>query len=71
MTFPPLMVSLSSRPSRGKVSRRWSMPIKCRIVAWISWTCTLVFDRPQTELVGRAVSAASLDAAAGQNMVKP
>src|SRR6185503_20690694 len=33
-------VNLTSSPRNGYVSRSWSMPRQCRIVAWRSRTCT-------------------------------
>ena len=40
MTSPAVSVRRSSRPLWGKVSRVWSSPSRCRIVAWRSCTCT-------------------------------
>ncbi len=37
-TFPATSVSRKSRPAWRYVSRSWSKPSRCRIVAWKSWT---------------------------------
>ena len=48
-----------------QVSRSWSMPSRCRIVACRSWTCTGSLHDVVAEVVGLAVRHARLDAAAG------
>ena len=40
-TTPATSVSRKSRPAWRYVSRSWSKPIRCRIVACRSWTCIL------------------------------
>ena len=66
MTSPALSVRRSSRPLCRKVSRVWSSPSRCRIVAWRSCTCTRSTSEREADRVGRAVDRAPFDAAAGQ-----
>ena len=65
-TAPCTSVRRKSRPWNWKVSRVWSMPRQCRIVAFRSWTWTGSADDVVAEVVGLAVGDARLDAAAGQ-----
>ena len=64
-TLPLTSVRRKSRPAWRKVSRSWSKPSVCRIVACRSWMCTAVFDDVEAQVVGLAVDDARLDAAAG------
>ena len=63
MTFAPSTpVSFASRPWNLTVKASWSMPSRCSIVAWRSWTVHDVLDGGVAELVGGAVDEAALDA---------
>ena len=54
-TFPCTSVRRKSRPWNLKVSCVWSMPSRCRIVAFRSWTSTGSLDDVVGEVVGLAV----------------
>ena len=65
MTCPCTSVSRRSVPLWRNVSFSWSIPSRCRIVAWRSWT-SFAFDALPRPLVALAVRDAALDAGAGQ-----
>ena len=53
ISFPPTSVRRKSRPWKRKVSFSWSIPSRCRMVAWTSCTSILspVEKKPSSSVV--------------------